>query len=65
MVGHELTHGFDDQGSQYDKYGNLDNWWTEFAKNGFRDVSQCLVQQYNQYKVANYSVSIVPLLCMP
>lgn len=56
MVGHELTHGFDDEGAQYDKDGNLKNWWTKSAKNGFHEAAQCLVSQYSQYKVSNRSV---------
>jgi putative endopeptidase len=49
VIGHELTHGFDDQGRQYDAEGNLRDWWTpEDAKN-FDARAQCLVDQYSGY----------------
>ncbi len=49
VIGHELTHGFDDQGRQYDSQGNLRDWWTpEDAKN-FDQRAQCLVDQYSGF----------------
>jgi len=51
VMGHEITHGFDDQGSQYDGYGNLNNWWTaEDAKN-FKARGECIADQFSQYVV--------------
>jgi predicted metalloendopeptidase len=50
-MGHELTHGFDDQGRQYDAQGNLKNWWTaEDAKN-FDDRAEIVAKQYDGYEV--------------
>ncbi len=49
--GHEITHGFDDQGSQYDEKGNLNNWWTEDDKKKFLEKTKLIVEQYNGYKV--------------
>ena len=46
-VGHELTHGFDDQGRQYDKDGNLKNWWTKEDEQKFNDRAGCMVKQYD------------------
>jgi len=46
-VGHELTHGFDDEGRQYDKDGNLKNWWTKDDEAGFNDRADCMVRQYD------------------
>ena len=46
-VGHELTHGFDDQGRQYDKDGNLKNWWTRDDEQKFNDRADCMVRQYD------------------
>jgi len=46
-VGHELTHGFDDQGRQYDKDGNLKNWWTKDDEQKFNDRADCMVRQYD------------------
>ncbi|KAK3741156.1 hypothetical protein QZH41_011819, partial [Actinostola sp. cb2023] len=50
VIGHELTHGFDGQGRLFDKYGNLDNWWSDSAASNFEAKSSCLVKQYSKYK---------------
>ena len=47
--GHEITHGFDDQGSKYDKNGNLRNWWTKDDSTNFYARTRRIVQQYNDY----------------
>lgn len=47
--GHEITHGFDDQGSKYDAEGNLDNWWTPGDSAKFYAKTSLIVQQYNDY----------------
>jgi putative endopeptidase len=47
--GHEITHGFDDQGSKYDGKGNLSNWWTEEDEARFIAKTRRIVAQYNQY----------------
>ena len=49
MIGHELTHGFDDQGRQYDAKGNLRDWWTEADAKAFEERADCLVKQYGSY----------------
>ena len=46
-IGHELTHGFDDQGRQFDKDGNLVNWWVKSDEEGFTDRADCMVKQYD------------------
>jgi len=46
-VGHELTHGFDDEGRQYDKDGNLKDWWTADDEKKFTDRAECMVKQYD------------------
>ncbi len=51
VVGHELTHGFDDQGSQFDGDGNLANWWEESTRERFKSRTQCMVEQYDGYEV--------------
>ncbi|CAI2347038.1 unnamed protein product [Caenorhabditis sp. 36 PRJEB53466] len=51
VIGHEITHGFDDQGSQYDKDGNLHNWWSESSLNAFDTRRRCIVDQYANYTV--------------
>ncbi len=49
VIGHELTHGFDDQGRQFDAKGNLQDWWTEADAKNFKDRAQCLVDEYSAY----------------
>jgi len=46
-IGHELTHGFDDEGRQYDKDGNLKDWWTKDDEARFNDRAECMVKQYD------------------
>jgi putative endopeptidase len=47
--GHEITHGFDDQGSKYDNNGNLNNWWTSDDSSKFYTKTKMIVKQYNEY----------------
>ena len=49
--GHEITHGFDDQGSQYDENGNLTDWWSPTDREKFVAKTKMIVQQYNAYTV--------------
>ena len=46
VIGHEITHGFDDQGRQFDADGNLTDWWTEADAKEFEKRADCIVQQY-------------------
>ena len=46
-IGHELTHGFDDEGRQFDAAGNLKNWWTADDESRFNERANCMVDQYN------------------
>jgi putative endopeptidase len=48
-IGHELTHGFDDEGSQYDAKGNLKNWWTKEDREKFDARTKCVDDQYSSY----------------
>lgn len=48
-IGHEITHGFDDQGCQYDAQGNLKNWWTKEDKAKFDEQTKKIVKQFNDY----------------
>ena len=50
-IGHELTHGFDDEGRQFDAKGNLRDWWTPQDAENFTKRAQCVVDQYAQYTV--------------
>jgi endothelin-converting enzyme/putative endopeptidase len=49
VIGHEMTHGFDDQGRQYDKNGNLKDWWTKEDAKKFEQRAACVVDQYGSY----------------
>jgi putative endopeptidase len=49
VIGHELTHGFDDQGRQYDAKGNLRDWWTPADAKAFDALADCIVKQYGDF----------------
>jgi len=51
IIGHEITHGFDDQGSQYDADGNLKMWWTKEDRERFEKKADCIVEQFDNYEV--------------
>lgn len=51
VMGHELTHGFDDRGREYDKHGNLRPWWNNGSIARFQKQTECMVKQYSSYKV--------------
>ncbi|HXD34455.1 MAG TPA: M13 family metallopeptidase [Pyrinomonadaceae bacterium] len=51
VIGHEMTHGFDDQGAQFDATGNLANWWSEADLKVFKEKAQCIIDQFNGYEV--------------
>jgi predicted metalloendopeptidase len=49
VIGHELTHGFDDQGSKFDGEGNLKNWWTEADRKEFDNRTGCIADEYSSF----------------
>ncbi|XP_006903498.1 PREDICTED: membrane metallo-endopeptidase-like 1-like [Elephantulus edwardii] len=49
VIGHEITHGFDDNGRNFDKDGNMLDWWSNFSAQHFRKQSECMIYQYNNY----------------
>lgn len=51
VISHEMTHGFDDQGRQYDKEGNLNDWWTKEDADNFNKNTKVLINQYNNYVI--------------
>jgi len=51
VIGHEMTHGFDDQGSQFDADGNLKNWWTPEDKKNFNERALCVEKQFDGFVV--------------
>ena len=57
LVAHEMTHGFDPNGRQYDGQGNMVNWWSSGSSANFSSRAQCLVNQYSAISVQNSSIS--------
>jgi neprilysin len=51
VVGHEISHGFDMKGRQFDRYGNLKEWWNNATAEAFYRKAECFVDQYSQYIV--------------
>jgi predicted metalloendopeptidase len=51
VIGHEITHGFDDQGAQFDPRGNLKNWWTPEDLKSFQERGECVAKQFDSYEV--------------
>lgn len=51
VIGHEMTHGFDDQGAKYDPMGNLANWWSDADLKAFKERAGCIVNQFNSFEV--------------
>ena len=53
FMGHEITHGFDDQGRQFDGHGNLHDWWTKEDADKFNEKAECIVNEYAQFSVGD------------
>jgi len=53
FMGHEITHGFDDQGRQFDGHGNLHDWWTKEDADKFTQKAQCIVDEYSHFSVGD------------
>jgi len=53
FMGHEITHGFDDQGRQFDGHGNLHDWWTKEDADKFTEKAECMVNEYSQFSVGD------------
>ncbi len=58
-VGHEITHGFDGDGGQYDLNGDVVNWWNQETQKRFTEISKCFVQQYGRYKDARTQLTVM------
>ena len=58
VIGHEMTHGFDDNGRQFDKNGNRIPWWTPETINKFIERKTCIVDQYSNYSVPHLNISV-------
>ena len=58
VIGHEITHGFDDQGRQFDSDGNLVDWWEEDTKVAYLEKAQCIIDQYGNYTEPNVGLKL-------
>lgn len=58
VIGHEITHGFDDEGRQYDLNGNLFNWWNPGTERQFLKKAQCIIDQYGDYTDIKANLSV-------
>ncbi|XP_077302517.1 M13 family metallopeptidase neprilysin 2 isoform X2 [Arctopsyche grandis] len=58
VIGHEITHGFDDQGRQFDKDGNLVDWWEAQTKHRYLEKAQCIIDQYSNYSVKDVGLNL-------
>jgi len=58
VIGHEITHGFDDQGRKYDKQGNLVDWWARKTKKRFLEKVLCIIKQYGNYTVDEVGLKV-------
>jgi putative endopeptidase len=57
FMGHEMTHGFDDQGRQFDGHGNLKDWWTKEDADKFNEKAECIVNEYSQFRVGDTKIN--------
>lgn len=62
VIGHEITHGFDDRGRQFDKDGNLIQWWDDIVIQKFKERAQCIIDQYNNYTVPGLNINVNGIL---
>lgn len=58
VIGHEITHGFDDKGRQFDKNGNLKQWWNDATIQRFRKRAQCIIDQYSSYVLKDIGMNV-------
>lgn len=58
IIGHEITHGFDDRGRQFDKDGNNRNWWNAQTDERFKERAQCIIDQYGNYTVPEVGLKV-------
>lgn len=65
VIGHEFTHGFDDQGRQYDSKGNLINWWSQEILDKFQSKAKCFIDQYGSIVEPKTGLKVRLILCDP
>jgi putative endopeptidase len=57
VIGHEMSHGFDDQGRKFDLHGNLTDWWTEVDAKNYTDRATCVEKQFSSFRVEEVSLN--------
>ncbi|CAF1023124.1 unnamed protein product [Rotaria magnacalcarata] len=57
VIGHEITHGFDNQGREFDADGNMISWWTNSALNNFEEKTKCFIQQYSNFTIDGQNIN--------
>lgn len=62
VIGHEITHGFDDQGRQFNKEGNLVDWWQPQTKERYLKRAECIIYQYGNYTVKDVGMNVRKLI---
>ena len=62
IIGHEITHGFDEKGHQFDKDGNMNDWWEKETKKKFLSKAQCVINQYGNYTIEGAGVKVREIL---
>lgn len=62
IIGHEITHAFDSQGSNFDKDGNYVEWWAEEGKKNFMEKMKCFIDQYGNYTVEEVGIKVSAFL---
>ena len=62
IVGHEITHGFDDKGSQFDKNGNLVEWWQTETKKKYLEKADCIIKLYGNYTVEEVGLKVCNII---
>lgn len=58
VIGHEITHGFDDKGRQFDHFGNLKQWWNPISLGRFQAKAECMVNQYGNYVMSDVDMKV-------
>ena len=58
IIGHEITHAFDDEGSQFDSDGNILDWWHKATKTAYLDKAKCIIEQYGNYTEPTVGMSL-------
>lgn len=62
IVGHEITHGFDNIGHQFDKDGNFVNWWSPCSKDNYQKKAQCIIDQYGNYTAEKVGLKVKKII---